>query len=93
MTRFKLYSAIFVVLMALSTTQALVERTGMVDFDAPDAYWMAFGVILVLSFVKATFVATYYMHLRWEPRSVTYLMLGGLFVALALTTAAAYSIL
>jgi len=93
MTRFKLYSAIFVVLMALSTTQALVEQTGMVDFDAPDTYWMAFGVILVLSFVKATFVATYYMHLRWEPRSVTYLMLGGLFVALALTTAAAYSIL
>ncbi|WP_123536266.1 cytochrome C oxidase subunit IV family protein [Halosimplex salinum] len=93
MTRLKLYSAIFVVLMALSTTQALVERTGMVDFGDPDAYWMAFGIILTLSFVKATFVATYYMHLRWEPRSVTYLFLGGLFVALALTTAAAYSIL
>ncbi|WP_436923197.1 cytochrome C oxidase subunit IV family protein [Halosimplex amylolyticum] len=93
MTRFKLYSAIFVVLMALSTTQALVERTGMVDFGDPDTYWLAFGIILALSFVKATFVATYYMHLRWEPRSVTYLFLGGLFVALALTTAAAYSIL
>ncbi|QLH77061.1 cytochrome C oxidase subunit IV family protein [Halosimplex rubrum] len=93
MSRFKLYTGIFVVLMALSTTQALVERTGLVDFDAPGTYWTAFGVILALSFVKATFVATYYMHLRWEPRSVTYLFLGGLFVALALTTAAAYSIL
>ena len=93
MSRFKLYSAIFVVLMTLSTTQALVEQTGMVNFDAPGTYWTAFGIILVLSFVKATVVATYYMHLRWEPRSVTYLFLGGLFVALALTTAAAYSIL
>ena len=89
MARTKLYTAIFVVLMAFSTTQALVEMTGLLE----EAYWVAFGIILVLSFVKAVFVATYYMHLRWEPRSVTYLMLGGLFVALALTTAAAYSIL
>jgi cytochrome c oxidase subunit 4 len=56
-------------------------------------YWTAFGAIMVLSLVKAVVVAGYYQHLRWEPRSVTYLVLGGVFVALALTTAAAYSIL
>ena len=75
--------------MVLSTTQALVERMGLLE----EAYWTAFGIIMVISTVKAVTVATYYMHLRWEPRAVSYLMLGGLFVALALTTAAAYSIL
>jgi cytochrome c oxidase subunit 4 len=89
MARTKLYTAIFVVLMAFSTTQALVEMTGLLE----EAYWVAFGLIIALSTIKAVFVAGYYQHLRWEPRAVTYLALGGVFVALALTTAAAYSIL
>ena len=89
MARTKLYTAIFVVLMAFSTTQALVEMTGLLE----EAYWVAFGLIIALSTIKAVFVAGYYQHLRWEPRAVTYLALGGAFVALALTTAAAYSIL
>ncbi|PSP26010.1 hypothetical protein BRC64_12235 [Halobacteriales archaeon QH_10_67_22] len=89
MARIKLYAVMYVVLFVLATAQALFETTGMLESD----YWTAFGIIIVLSFVKAVFVAAYYQHLRWEPRSVTYLMMGGLFVALALTTAAAYSIL
>ena len=89
MTRLKLYTGIYVVLFVLATAQAMVEEFGYLE----EAYWTAFGVILVLSFAKAVVVAGYYQHLRWEPPSVTYLMLGGLFVALALTTAAAYSIL
>jgi len=87
MARTRLYTGIFVVLFVLATAQALIEGVESLD------YWTAFGVIIVLSFLKAVVVAAYYQHLRWEPRSVTYLMLGGLFVALALTTAAAYSIL
>ena len=89
MARTKLYTVIFVVLMVFSTTQALVEMTGLLE----EAYWVAFGLIIALSTMKAVFVAGYYQHLRWEPRAVTYLALGGVFVALALTTAAAYSIL
>ncbi|MFB6088118.1 MAG: cytochrome C oxidase subunit IV family protein [Haloarculaceae archaeon] len=89
MTRTKLYTAIYVVLFVFATAQALVESAGLLH----DYYWAAFGLIMVLSFVKAVFVAGYYQHLRWEPRAVTYLVLGGLFVALALTAAAAYSIL
>jgi len=89
MARTKLYAAIYVVLFVLATVQALVEEMGFLE----NIYWTAFGVIIVLSFVKAVFVVAYYQHLRWEPRSVTYLMLGSLFVALALTAAAAYSIL
>jgi cytochrome c oxidase subunit 4 len=48
---------------------------------------------MVLSFLKAVVVAGWYQHLRYEPRSVTVLMLLGLLGALALTVAASYSIL
>jgi len=89
MSRLRLYTAIYVVLFVLATVQAWVESAGYLD----EAYWWAFAGIMVLSFAKAVVVAGYYQHLRWEPRSVSYLMVGGLFVALALTTAAAYSIL
>jgi cytochrome c oxidase subunit 4 len=89
MSHTKLYTGIFVVLMVFSTVQAVVEMTGLLD----RAYWTAFGIIIVLSTIKATLVAGYFQHLRWEPPAVTYVALGGLFAALTLTTAAAYSIL
>lgn len=86
MTRIKLYTAIYVVLFVLATGQTLVESAGL-------DYWVGLWVILGLSFVKALFVAAYYQHLRWEPRSVSFVMLVGLLAALALTIAASYSIL
>ncbi|WP_324756075.1 cytochrome C oxidase subunit IV family protein [Haloarcula montana] len=82
------YTLIYVVLFVFATAQAVVEFTGLVD----SAYWLAFAIIMVLSIVKAVGVAAYYQHLRWEPRAVTYLVLGGTVAALALTAAAAYSI-
>lgn len=82
----KLYAAIYVVLFAFATLQVLIEFTGL-------SYWLAFSVILILSFIKALLVAGYYQHLLYEPRSITYVVLTGLFTALALTLAAAYSIL
>lgn len=81
----KLYAGIYVVLFVMATAQVLVEFAGL-------TYWTAFGIILVLSAVKAVVVAGWYQHLRYEPRSVTYLMGLGLLGALALTAAAAYSI-
>lgn len=89
MSHLKLYTVIYVVLFVLATAQALVEVTGMLEA----AYWTAFGLILVLSFAKAIVVAGYYQHLRWEPRSLSTLILMGLSAALALTVAASYSIL
>lgn len=88
MTHEKLYTIIYVVLFAFATLQVAVEYTGLLE----EMYWIAFGIILVLSMVKAVFVAAYYQHLRWEPRSLTYIYLTGLIAAVALTTAAAYSI-
>ncbi|MFC7045093.1 cytochrome C oxidase subunit IV family protein [Halobacteriaceae archaeon GCM10025711] len=84
----KLYTAIYVVLFGMATAQVLVESAGYLE----SAYWPALGAILVLSAVKAVVVAGYYQHLRFEPRSVSVLMVGGLFAALALTLAAAYSV-
>ncbi|WP_303647490.1 cytochrome C oxidase subunit IV family protein [Haloarchaeobius sp. HME9146] len=89
MSHTKLYTVIYVVLFVLATVQALIEMMGFLE----SAYWMAFGIIMVLSFAKAVVVAGYYQHLRWEPRSVTTLVLIGLIAAVALTTAASYSIL
>ncbi|WP_458187674.1 cytochrome C oxidase subunit IV family protein [Haladaptatus sp. NG-WS-4] len=86
MTKTKLYTAIYVLLFVLATAQVLVEFAGF-------AYWTGFAAIVALSFVKALFVAGYYQHLRYEPRSISFVVLVGLLAALALTLAASYSIL
>ncbi|MFP4187925.1 MAG: cytochrome C oxidase subunit IV family protein [Halobacteriales archaeon] len=84
----KLYTAIYVVLFVFATLQAGVEMMGFLD----SMYWIALGAIAVLSVIKAYFVAAYYQHLKFEPRSLTYLVLGGLVAVLFLTAAAAFSI-
>jgi cytochrome c oxidase subunit 4 len=84
----KLYAVIYAVLFVFATVQVVVEFAGLVE----SAYWLAFGVIIVLSLIKAVLVAGYYQHLRFEPRSITMLIGTGLAAALALTFAAAYSI-
>jgi cytochrome c oxidase subunit 4 len=89
MASLKLYTAIYAVLFVVATAQAAIEAAGLLEA----AYWVAFAVIIVLSVVKAVLVAGYYQHLRFEPRSVTYLVMGSLVVVLALTAGAAYSIL
>ena len=84
----KLYTAIYAVLFVFATLQVVVERLPIFE----EAYWIAFGLIMVLSVIKALFVAGYFQHLRFEPRSVTYVAASGLLAAVALTLAAAYSI-
>ncbi|WP_435335138.1 cytochrome C oxidase subunit IV family protein [Haloarchaeobius sp. TZWWS8] len=89
MSKLKLYTIIYVVLFVLATVQAVIEMLGYLE----TAYWAAFAIIMVLSFAKAAVVAGWYQHLRWEPRSLTVLMVIGLVAAIALTVAASYSIL
>lgn len=86
MTHTKLYTYIYVALFVFATLQVGVEFLGL-------DYWLALALIAVLSMVKALIVAGYYMHLVWEPRSVSYVMLIGFIAFLALTVAASYSIL
>ncbi|MFB6197618.1 MAG: cytochrome C oxidase subunit IV family protein [Halobacteriaceae archaeon] len=87
MARTKLYTAIYVVLFVLATAQIYIEQLG------DEMYWVAFAAIMGVSFFKAVLVAGYYQHLRWEPRSVSFVIGTALVAALALTFAAAYSIL
>lgn len=87
MARTKLYTIIYVVLFVLATAQVAVEQVDLFG------YWTALAVIAMLSLVKALFVAGYYQHLVWEPRSVSYLVLIGFVAFIALTVAASYSIL
>jgi len=89
MSQLRTYTIMFVVLMVFSTTQAMLEFTGLLE----QYYWAIFGVIMVLSTIKAVVVAGWYQHLRYEPRSVTYMIASGVLAVVALTTAAAYSIL
>jgi cytochrome c oxidase subunit 4 len=87
MPTLKLYTAIYVVLFAFATAQVFVERS-----VPPSWYWIGIAVILILSVIKALLVVGYFQHLKFEPRSVTYIVLSGLLAALALTFAASYSI-
>lgn len=89
MSQIRTYTIIFALLMVFSTAQAVIEFAGALEA----AYWVAFGGIMLLSTVKAVMVAGWFQHLRYEPRSVTYMTATALLVVLALTTAAAYSIL
>jgi len=88
MVNAKTYSVIFGVLFVLATVQAWLEAAGLLE----SFYWPVFAVMMVLSFAKAFMVAGWFQHLRYEPRSVTYVVGAGLLAALALTVAAAYSI-
>ncbi|PSP96722.1 hypothetical protein BRC89_13300 [Halobacteriales archaeon QS_4_70_19] len=89
MSHAKLYTWIYVVLFVGATVQVGVEYAGLLE---PGTYVAAVAAIIVLSLVKAVIVAAYYQHLRWEQRSLSYLMGMGLLAALALTIAASYSI-
>lgn len=88
MANMRTYAIIFGALMVLSTTQALLEFEGLLS----EYYWPVFGAMMVLSTIKAVLVAGWFQHLRYEPRSVTYMIASALLAVVALTAAAAYSI-
>tara|TARA_B110000263_G_C15195678_1_gene458212 strand:- start:370 stop:639 length:270 start_codon:yes stop_codon:yes gene_type:complete len=88
MVSLKLYTFIYVALFISATVQVLIEFAGWLE----TMYWFAFWLIIILSLVKALLVAGYFQHLRYEPASLSYLILIGLGAALALTLAASYSI-
>jgi len=87
MASIKLYTIIFGALMVLSTAQYLLELL-LVD----EVYFVAMGVILLISTIKAVSVAGWYMHVFDEPRAISYLAVGAVLGVLALVAGAAYSI-
>ena len=88
MVSLKTYTIIYAALFISATVQVLIESVGLVE----KMYWIAFWTIIILSLLKAILVAGWFQHLRYEPPSLSYLILTGLGAALALTLAASYSI-
>lgn len=83
----KLYAAIYVALLVLAFSK-------FVFFEFPQyfTYGQAFAGTMVAAAVKSVLIVGYYQHLRWENKSLTYLMLLALSLALLLMAAATYSI-
>ena len=88
MSSIKLYTAIFGVLMVLSTMQAALEFTGLLE----EFYVPVMALMLLLSTIKAVSVAGWYMHVFDEPRAISYLAIPAVIGVLALVAGAAYSI-
>jgi cytochrome c oxidase subunit 4 len=88
MVSLKTYTIIYATLFISATIQVLIESAGLLE----KTYWIAFWIIIILSLLKAILVAGWFQHLRYEPPSLSYLILIGVGAALALTLAASYSI-
>lgn len=82
----KLYTAIYVALLALAASKYIF-------FNVPFfGYWEAFGATMASAVAKTALIAGYYQHLRWENRSLTWLMLLSVALVVLLMAAASYSI-
>lgn len=84
MTSVRLYTLIYVMLVTLAVSKVLFFEF----FD----YWTAIVLTLGAASLKTTLIAGFFQHLRYEPRSLTYLMLTALSAVLLLAIAASYSI-
>ena len=83
----KLYTAIYVALLVLAASKFV-----FFEFDQFFTYGQAFAGTMVAAAIKSVLIVAYFQHLRWENRSLTYLMSLALALALLLMAAAAYSI-
>jgi len=85
MTSVRFYAGVYVALVLLVSSK-------IVFFELL-SYNVALALTMLTAVVEAFGIAGYYQHLRFEPRSLTYLMLMALFGVMLLTFAAAFSIL
>lgn len=87
MTSVRFYALVYVALITLASLKvAFFEIPGV-------SYNLALTLTMIAAVLKTSLIAGYFMHLRSEPRSVSYIMLSGLFAVLLVTFAAAFSIL
>jgi len=85
MSSIRFYAGVYVALVVLVSSKIL-----FFDFLSYD---VALALTMLTAVIEAMGIAGYYQHLRFEPRSLTYLMLMALFGVMLLTFAAAFSIL
>lgn len=84
----KLYSTIYVALLVAATLNFALFETSFIEFT----YAQAIVGTLVIATVKTLLIVAYFQHLRWENRSLTYLMGLALALTMLLMAAATYSI-
>ncbi|WP_049982535.1 cytochrome C oxidase subunit IV family protein [Halorubrum sp. BV1] len=84
----KLYSAIYVALLVAATLNFILFEADFLAFT----YAQAVGGTLVIATVKTLLIVAYFQHLRWENRSLTYVMALALALTMLLMAAATYSI-
>lgn len=84
MVRVRFYAGVYVLLIALATSKVI-----FFDFFG---YWEAVTATMMAALAKTLLIVGYYQHLRFEPRSLSYLVSMGFFAVLLLTVAAAYSL-
>lgn len=84
MSSIRFYTGVYVALLALVSMKVL-----FFDFLSYD---VALALTMLSAVAEALLIAGYFQHLRSEPRSIAYLYVSGVFAALLLTFAAAFSI-
>jgi caa(3)-type oxidase subunit IV len=84
MSNVRLYTAVYVALMALAI--------GKVIFFEVFDYTLALTLTMAAATVKSFMVVWYFQHLKWEPRSVKFVMGMGVFAVFLLTVAATFSL-
>lgn len=82
----KLYTAIYVALLALAASKYLFFHT------LPFGYWQAFAATMIAASLKTSLIVGYFQHLRSENRSLTWLMTLSLGLVMLLMAAASYSV-
>ena len=83
----KLYAAIYVALLVLAASKFI-----FFEFDQFFTYEQAFAGTMIAAAIKSVLIVGYFQHLRWENRSLTYVMTLALALAMLLMAAATYSI-
>ncbi|MFO8114965.1 MAG: cytochrome C oxidase subunit IV family protein [Halorubrum sp.] len=84
----KLYTAIYVALLVAAAMNFVLFEAEFLNFT----YAQAFGGTMVIAAVKTVLIVAYFQHLRWENRSLTYVMALALALTMLLMAAATYSI-
>jgi len=84
----KLYTAIYVALLVAASLNFVLFEADFLSFT----YAQALGGTLVIATVKTLLIVAYFQHLRWENRSLSYVMALALALTMLLMAAATYSI-
>ncbi|WP_123621349.1 cytochrome C oxidase subunit IV family protein [Halorubrum sp. CSM-61] len=84
----KLYTAIYVALLIAAALNFVLFEADFLNFT----YAQALGGTMVIATVKTLLIVAYFQHLRWENRSLTYVMALALALTMLLMAAATYSI-